>query len=76
MTSVQTLRSAGTPVECDSCGRPAKVILRWPDAAFRVCELCLSDGLRPVAEPLDPDDDLASDPLNAAERARERGSLT
>ena len=62
--------------ECDNCGSGDVVhVLRWPDTAFRVCEGCTPADLLAVAEPLDDDDDLASDPMSASERARERGSL-
>lgn len=68
------VNSAG--VLCDSCGTAAAaLVLSWPDSRFRVCESCVGGSLLGVAEPLDPDDELATTDLNAADRARERGAV-
>ncbi len=54
---------------CDSCGHlSADLVLSWPDNRFRVCARCVSSEMARVAEPLDPDDPLATDPRPRAER--------
>lgn len=52
---------------CDSCGGPAGFVVTYPDVRFRSCGGCLPPGLT-VAEPLDPDDELATDTRTPLER--------
>lgn len=69
-------RGATSMPDCDSCGRPSAThVVPWPDARHRVCTSCIPRELLAVVEPLDDDDDLATDPMDAVERARERGNL-
>lgn len=54
---------------CDSCRQVrATFALTYPDVRRRVCAQCMPEDLLVVAEPLDDDDELATDARPALER--------
>lgn len=62
-----TLESARANCDRRCCSAPARWALSYPDGRMRVCGSCVH-GAGPVAEPLDADDELASDPRGFVER--------
>jgi hypothetical protein len=65
---VDEVQQAADTGGCDSCGGLAAFVLTYPDVKFRLCGGCLGPDVAHLAEPLDLDDQLSTDPRPVLER--------
>lgn len=65
---VQHAARGGLVEGCDSCHGLAVFVLTYPDVRFRLCGGCLAPDAAHLAEPLDLDDLLTTDPRPASDR--------